>query len=216
MKRVLLVSAHPDDMEIGMGGTVAKMAASGDTIISVVITDGRRAPDPNSIGPEKMAAVRKEESERAGALLGVCETKFFDLESVASEKAIIETTEKMCEVIGEFEPDEIYTVHPELDRHASHRTAGKICVEALKEISDHNIKLWAYEVWGLFANWDRLEDITDHIGKKLAAVAEHRSQIAAIPYGDGIAGLNRWRAVFAEPHQVKPPGEYAEVFIKLN
>jgi len=104
MKRVLLVSAHPDDMEIGMGGTVAKMAASGDTIISVVITDGRRAPDPNSIGPEKMAAVRKEESERAGALLGVCETKFFDLESVASEKAIIEATRKMCEVIGEFEP----------------------------------------------------------------------------------------------------------------
>ena len=121
MKRVLLVSAHPDDMEIGMGGTVAKMAASGDTIISVVITDGRRAPDPNSIGPEKMAAVRRVESERAGALLGVRETKFFDLESVASEKAIIEATRKMCEVIGEFEPDEVYTLHPELDRHASHR-----------------------------------------------------------------------------------------------
>jgi LmbE family N-acetylglucosaminyl deacetylase len=118
------------------------MAASGDTIISVVITDGRRAPDPNSIGPEKMAAVRRVESERAGALLGVRETKFFDLESVASEKAIIEATRKMCEVIGEFEPDEVYTLHPELDRHASHRTAGKICVEALKPDSDHNIKLW--------------------------------------------------------------------------
>ena len=216
MKRVLLVSAHPDDMEIGMGGTVAKMAAAGDSIVSVVITDGRRAPDPDSIGPEKMAALRKEESERAGNMLGVAETKFFDLESVASEKTINEATEKMSEVICEFEPDEIYALHPELDRHASHRAAGKICVEALKQNPNINTHLWAYEVWGLFANWDRLEDITDHIGQKLAAVAEHRSQIAAIPYGDGIAGLNRWRAVFAEPHQVEPPGEYAEVFIKLN
>lgn len=216
MKRVLLVSAHPDDMEIGMGGTVAKMAAAGDSIISVVITDGRRAPDPDSIGPKKMADVRKEESKRAGTLLGVAETKFFDLESVASKEAFDEATQKLSEVIGDFNPDEIYTLHPELDRHASHRAAGEICVEALNQISDRKITLWAYEVWGLFAKWDRLEDITEHIEKKLAAVAEHRSQIASIPYGDGIAGLNRWRAVFAEPHQTEPPGQYAEVFIKLN
>ena len=216
MKRVLLVSAHPDDMEIGMGGTVAKMAAAGDSIVSVVITDGRRAPDPDSIGPEKMADLRKEESTRAGNMLGVSKTIFFDLESVASAEAVDQATQNMVEVIDSFGPDEIYALHPELDRHASHRAAGKICVDALKQSSDQNITLWAYEVWGLFATWDRLADITDHIAKKLAAVAEHRSQITAIPYGEGIAGLNRWRAVFAEPHQSEPPGEYAEVFIKLN
>jgi LmbE family N-acetylglucosaminyl deacetylase len=52
-------------MEIGMGGTVAKMAAAGDTILSVVITDGRRAPDPSSIGPERMVKLRKDESVKA-------------------------------------------------------------------------------------------------------------------------------------------------------
>jgi len=45
MKKVLVISAHPDDMEIGMGGTVAKLSASGCSIISVVLTDGR-SPNP--------------------------------------------------------------------------------------------------------------------------------------------------------------------------
>jgi LmbE family N-acetylglucosaminyl deacetylase len=68
--------------------------------------------------------------------------------------------------------------------------------------------VWGYEVWGLFPEWNRFEDISDQIGKKLAAIDEHKSQIAAIPYADGIAGLNRWRAVFAGP---TPIGSEREV-----
>ena len=215
MKRVLLISAHPDDMEIGMGGTVAKMAEAGDEILSVVITDGRRAPDPSSMGPQKMAALRKGESERAANVLGISQTKFFNFESVASDASCREANAKLVVVMNEFQPEEIYTLHPDLDRHPSHRAAGRICLDALKA-NNSNISVWAYEVWGLFPKWDRLENITDQMERKLAAIDEHKSQIAAIPYADGIAGLNRWRAVFADPHQSKPPGEYAEVFIKLK
>lgn len=216
MKRVLLVSAHPDDMEIGMGGTVAKMADAGHSIVSLVITDGRRAPDPFSIGPEKMAATRKEESENAAGVLGIGETKFFGFESVVSEESRVEATKKMIEVIDSFDPEEIFTLHPDLDRHHSHRAAGKICVDALRQCSNGNIKLWAYEVWGLFAEWDRFENITRQMPTKLAAIDKHKSQIAAVPYADGVAGLNRWRAVFADPHQTEVQAEYAEVFVKLN
>jgi len=215
MKRVLLISAHPDDMEIGMGGTAAKMAEADDEILSVVITDGRRAPDPSSMGPEKMAALRKEESENAGKLLGVAETRFFNFESVASEETCREATAKLIEEINSFDPEEIYTLHPELDRHPSHRAAGRICLDALRQ-NNSGIQVWAYEVWGLFPKWDRLENITDQMERKLAAIDEHKSQIAAIPYAEGIAGLNRWRAVFADPHQVSTEGEYAEVFLKLR
>ena len=198
-----------------MGGTVAKMAEAGDSIRSVVMTDGRRAPDPTSIGPEKMAALRKDESEKAASVLGVAKTKFFNFESVASEESCREATEELIDVIDSFHPEEIYTLHPELDRHPSHRAAGRICLEALKG-NNSKISVWAYEVWGLFPKWDRLENITDQIERKLAAIDEHKSQVAAIPYTEGIAGLNRWRAVFADPHQVSAEGEYAEVFIKLK
>ena len=215
MKRVLLISAHPDDMEIGMGGTVAKMAEAGDSVVSVVVTDGRRAPDPLSMGPEKMAALRKDESENAGRVLGVAETKFFNFESIASDESCRAATEKLIEVVNSFDPSEIYTLHPELDRHPSHRAAGQICLDALKE-NNSDIQVWAYEVWGLFPKWDRLENVTDQMDRKLAAIDEHKSQVAAIPYTEGIAGLNRWRAVFADPHQTSTEGEYAEVFIRLK
>lgn len=215
MGNVLLVSAHPDDMEIGMGGTVAKMAEAGHSLLSVVITDGRRSPDPTAVGPDKMAAMRKAEGEKAASVLGIGETKFLGFESIASEELIVEATEKITEVVKSFEPDEIYTLHPVLDRHASHRAAGKATVDAIERLGA-NTPVWAYEVWGLFADWDRFEDISQQIETKLAAVNEHRSQIAAIDYTDGIAGLNRWRAVFADPHQEKSPARYAEVFIKLK
>jgi LmbE family N-acetylglucosaminyl deacetylase len=215
VKRILLISAHPDDMEIGMGGAVAKLAQEGHSLMSVVITDGRRSPDPDSIGPDAMAKLRKGEGESACRILGVNETNFFGFESIGSVEAVQAATEKMIELINRFQPDEVYTLHPELDRHSSHRAAGKITVDALEQISS-KADLWAYEVWGLFPHWDRMEDISEQLDKKLASIAEHRSQTAAIDYDEGIAGLNRWRGVFADPHQQKSPAKYAEVFIKLR
>jgi LmbE family N-acetylglucosaminyl deacetylase len=215
MKRILLVSAHPDDMEIGMGGTAAKLVEAGHSLLSVVITDGRRSPDPGTIGEDAMARLRQEEGVRACRRLGINSTKFLGFESIIHDEAVWKATRGLVEVIEEFRPDEVYTLHHELDRHASHRAAGNITNDALRR-ANIGAELWAYEVWGLFPHWDRLEDISDQLETKLAAIREHSSQTAAIQYDEGIAGLNRWRAVFADPHQLKSPASYAEVFIKLG
>jgi len=215
MKRILLISAHPDDMEIGMGGTAAKLAQEGHSIVSIVITDGRRSPDPDSIGQDEMAKLRKVEGERACAALGISETQFFGFETIATKETRGDATRQLIEVVNKFEPDEVFTLHPELDRHASHRSAGTITVEAVRK-ANSKAELWAYEVWGLFPSWDRFEDISDQLETKIAAIKEHRSQIAAVQYEEGIEGLNRWRAVFADPHQEKSPAKYAEVFIRLR
>jgi LmbE family N-acetylglucosaminyl deacetylase len=215
MKRILLVSAHPDDMEIGMGGTAAKLVEAGHSLLSVVITDGRRSPDPDGIGQDAMARLRQEEGVRACRKLGIDATDFLGFESIISDEAVRRATGELVEVIDKFQPDEVYTLHPELDRHASHRAAAKITVDALSQ-SNSGAKLWAYEVWGLFSHWDRLDDISDQLETKLTAIREHSSQTAAIQYDEGIAGLNRWRAVFADPHQEKSPASYAEVFLKLR
>jgi hypothetical protein len=53
------------------------------------------------------------------------------------------------------------------------------------------------------------------VEKKRLAIAEHRSQVATIPYGEGMLGLNRWRAVFADPRADAPVGTYAEVFLRV-
>jgi hypothetical protein len=75
--------------------------------------------------------------------------------------------------------------------------------------------LWAYEIWGPLATWNRLEYIDDCVAKKMLAIAEHRSQVATIPYGEGVLGSNRWRAVFADPKASAPAGVYAEVFRQI-
>ncbi len=216
MKNVLVVSAHPDDMEIGMGGTIAKLSATGCSIVSVVMTDGRRSPNPLSLSQEKMAEVRTEETRRAAKILGVNQTIFFDLESLATPESSDNATRKLSELIDSVMPEEIFTLHPELDRHLTHRLAGKISADAIKQSQLKNSSVWAYEVWGLFNSWDRFEDITDQIGIKLRAIGEHQSQLAAIPYAEGITGLNRWRAIFADPKQEKVTAAFAEVFLKLK
>src|SRR5947209_17981429 len=104
MKRILLVSAHPDDMEIGMGGTAAKLAEAGHSLLSVVITDGRRSPDPDMIGQDAMARLRLEEGVRACARLGITNTNFFGLESIISDEGVIQASGKLVEVIDEFRP----------------------------------------------------------------------------------------------------------------
>src|SRR3954462_558024 len=99
MKRILLVSAHPDDMEIGMGGTAAKLAEAGHSLLSVVITDGRRSPDPERIGQDAMARLRQEEGMRACRRLGISETNFFGLGSIISDDAAGQGTGQLVELI---------------------------------------------------------------------------------------------------------------------
>ena len=64
---VIAVGAHPDDIEIGCGGTLAQLVRLGYRVGMVDLTDGE--PTPGSPGPE----VRLEEARRAAEILGVHE-----------------------------------------------------------------------------------------------------------------------------------------------
>ena len=62
---LIAVGAHPDDVEIACGGTLARLARKGYAVGIVDLTDGE--PTPHSPGPE----VRLAEAKRAGEILGV-------------------------------------------------------------------------------------------------------------------------------------------------
>lgn len=215
-RHVVIVSAHPDDMEIGMGGTVAKLAESQAAIISVVITNGGRASNPFGWTEQRMAEVRREEALCAARVLGVKEVIFFDQLDAAEEIDVHAVKQKLVELLARAQPAEVYTLDEELDRHPAHRLAGKLARESVLESRViPTAGLWAYEIWGPLAMWNRLEYIDDYVAKKMLAIAEHRSQVATIPYGEGVLGLNRWRAVFADPKASAPAGVYAEVFRQI-
>lgn len=212
---VLIVGAHPDDMEIGMGGTVAKLAEAKAMLTSVVVTNGGRASNPFAWTEQRMAEVRKAEALRAAGILGVKEVVFLDEPDAAGEINCAAVKHKLSEIMTRLQPAEVYTLDQELDRHPAHRLVGKLVTEGLFESGlAPSWGIWAYEVWGLFTAWDRLEYIDGYVAKKSLAIAAHQSQVATIPYGEGVLGLNRWRAVFADPKASAPLGMYAEVFLR--
>jgi LmbE family N-acetylglucosaminyl deacetylase len=215
-RNILIVSAHPDDMEIGMGGTVAKLVEERAEITSVVVTDGGRASNPYGWTEQRMAEERRAEALRAAEVLGVKDVIFCDQPDASDEVDVEAVRRKLVGMMTRLKPTEIYTLHEELDRHPGHRQVGKLVRESVSE-SGHTPAggVWAYEVWGPFARWDRLEYIDAYVEKKRLAIAEHRSQVATIPYGEGVLGLNRWRAVFADPRADAPAGNYAEVFLRV-
>jgi LmbE family N-acetylglucosaminyl deacetylase len=213
---VVIISAHPDDMEIGMGGTVAKLVESMAVITSVIITNGGRSSNPFAMTEQQMAETRREEALRAAGVLGVTEVIFCDEPDAADEIDTKVVMQRLVEILLRFRATEVFTLDEKLDRHPAHRLAGKLARESLLEAGiELSGGIWAYEIWGPFATWDRLEYIDSHVAKKMAAIAEHRSQVATIPYGEGVLGLNRWRAVFADPKASAPAGQYAEVFRRV-
>ena len=70
---VIAVGAHPDDVEIACGGTLAKLAGQGYQVGIVDLTDGE--PTPRSPGPE----VRLAEAQEAAGLLGVAKRVTLEL-----------------------------------------------------------------------------------------------------------------------------------------
>jgi len=216
-RNIVIISAHPDDMEIGMGGTVAKLVEANAAITSVVFTNGGRSSNPFALTEQRMAEIRKEEALRAAGVLGVQDVVFCDEPDAADEIDAASVAGRLVEILTRLQPTEVYTLDEKLDRHPAHRLAGKLAREsALESGIALSGGIWAYEIWGPFEKWDRLEYIDGYIAKKMAAIAEHRSQVATIPYGEGVLGLNRWRAVFADPKANAPSGQYAEAFRRIT
>jgi len=132
-QNVLIVSAHPDDMEIGMGGTVAKLAEAKAMMTSVVVTNGGRASNPFGWTEQRMVEVRREEALRAAGVLGVKDVLFFDEPDAADEINATAVKQKLTKLLARLQPTEVYTLHEELDRHPAHRLVGKLVKDSLVE-----------------------------------------------------------------------------------
>src|ERR687887_54687 len=112
MVDILVISAHPDDMEIGMGGTAALLAAQGARITSVILTDGRRSPNPFAFPPEEMSRIRKQEAETARQILGIDRLLAFDLADLKDPENTARAAAGLSEFLAENHPGQIYTLHP--------------------------------------------------------------------------------------------------------
>ena len=194
-KRVLAIGAHPDDVEIGCGGAMAKHHAAGDLLHILTLSRGAAGGDTN---------VRTAEAQRAAALFGA------ELHMGTLRDTYItdgrETIEIIQSVIREMSPTHVYT-HCLEDTHQDHRAVHAASLVAARGVPN----LYCYQTPSSTVEFrpHRFVDITDFIGAKLQALDAYGSQserMAALEPDNILATARYWGRfagyVMAEPMRI--------------
>ena len=193
-ERVLVVAAHPDDIEFGAAGTVARWVHEGTSVRYLLATRGDKGSDDPDTDVRELAAMREREQRDAAAVIGVEGVEFLDEPDGQVEPGLV-LRERITRVIRAFRPEIVMTHDPtvlfvnnEWVNHPDHRAVGLATVDAVfptardpLNFPDHlRDGLGAWKVAELFL-WstneaNQLVDIGTCIDAKIAALSRHASQ----------------------------------------
>jgi len=198
---ILAIGAHPDDIEVGCGGTLAKYARSGHEIYLLVMTEG-------GMGGE--ADVRKKEQVRSAKLLKPREMIWGSYKDTLLTPHMNQMVHDIETVLKKIAPDFIF-VHYEDDTHQDHRALAKATVSATRYV--RNVIFYEGPTTQNFAP-TLFVDIRETIDEKFAMLLAHRSQVRKTNIeGLSITDVVRSTAVFRGIQGRVP---YAEAFVPLR
>ena len=222
IRRVLVVTAHPDDAEFGAGGTVARFVQEGKQVAYCIVTNGNKGSGDRSMTPERLARIREEEQRNAARVLGVETVEFLGFPDCEVEDTR-ETRRAVTAAIRRHRPDRLVIQNPHRTKnlgasHRDHRTVAGIALDCVYPLArDHMAfpELLAqglephktrevYMMW--WENPDTVVDISETIDLKVKALACHASQFKDFA---AVESRVRERAAYFG----KPKGyAYAETF----
>ena len=167
---VLAVGAHPDDVEIGCGGILARHVAAGDQVALLTLTGGEQGGE---------ALTRAAESRRAAEILGVRLFHTDLVDTSVSEGSDTITTIKR--VIEEVQPTTVYT-HSVRDVHQDHRNVHHATLVAARGIP----QVYCYQSPSTTIDFHptRFVTIDGFLERKLEAIEAYASQVAIRDYLD--------------------------------
>lgn len=195
MNRILVIAPHPDDEIIGVGGTIAKRAAHGDSVFVCVITKG-----VEPLFAAELVSRTRQECCEADRLLGVRETIFLDFPAVMLETVPrYELNGKISEVVQRIKPNEVYIPHRG-DMQLDHQMVVDAAMVALRPKYQHVVKrIYAYETlsetgWNIPNTVNEFiptvyEDISDYIDAKLSAMRLFETQLEPFPAARSIGAI---------------------------
>ena len=124
-KIILAIGAHPDDIEIGCGGTIKKHVCMGDDVYYAIATNGEKGGDKK----ERIA-----EAKKASQLMGIKGIDFLGLpDSYILHNG--ETVNLLDDVIGKRSPSIVY-VHSLKDYHQDHSNIAKSTLSASRNMKN--------------------------------------------------------------------------------
>jgi LmbE family N-acetylglucosaminyl deacetylase len=162
---ILALGAHPDDLELGCGATLAKLIERGANVCAVVFTDGSKG---SASGLD-----RGEETRTALNSLGVQAVHLHNFPDTRLHEHLNELIATIEKHVGELHPTRVYTMFHG-DRHQDHRTAYEASVVACRRVP----QILAYETPSSYPNFvpTVFEPVDDFIERKVEALRLHRSQ----------------------------------------
>ncbi len=222
---VLAVYAHPDDADVGCGGTLARWSKAGSAVHLVVCTDGGKGTADPAVVPAQLAAERTGELEASSALIGLSSVEnlgYPDGELADTEgfrRTLVERVRALRpEVVCGHDPSALFFGQDYVN-HRDHRIAGAALLDAVAPASalphyfpdagpPHQVSTVLLS--GTLEP-DEWIDVTDTIETKAAAVECHRTQFAG---QSGWAGEAVRRRAAEEGRRAGVA--YAEGFRRLN
>ena len=230
VSKVLVVTAHPDDVDFGAGGTIAQWTAQGIEVAYCIATNGDQGGEDPDLPRDQMPVIRQKEQRDAGKILGVTDIEFLNYRDGWLEPTI-ELRKKIVRAIRRVKPDRMIIQSPERnwDRlgasHPDHMAAGEAAIQAVypdsrnrfafMDLLDEGLEPWRVkEVWVTsMITPNHYVDITDTFPKKMAALHAHVSQTA---HNSELEKMVReWGERNAEAGGL-PAGRIAEAFRVVN
>jgi len=196
----LFIGSHPDDIEIGCGGTVAKLISEGQHCVFVIATNGDQGS--NKVSKDELSKIRKSEAIDAAKTLGVFDIEFLDLSDGLCHFEFKDKI-KLIQIIRKYKPFTVFT-HSRSDQHPDHKIIHRLSLDSIKSASGPWFKeadgephlvenILGYEVWNPINEYQTAVDITPYIDKKLDALDKHQSQVQDYPYSNAVKGLSMYR-----------------------
>jgi LmbE family N-acetylglucosaminyl deacetylase len=224
--RVLVVTAHPDDVDFGAAGTVATWTDAGVEVVYCVCTDGQAGGFDRDVPRERIPEIRRREQRAAAAVVGVADVRF--LGHVDGElEPTRDLVREVVRVIRDVRPQRVVLQNPERwwDRigasHPDHMAAGEATIRAVypyarnpfafPELLADGLEPWVVEeVWvSAVPDPSAYVDVTDAFDRKIEAIMAHESQH---PEPDRVRPMvAEWLSANAE-RAGWPQGRLAEAF----
>ena len=193
-ERLLVVVAHPDDIDFGTAGTVAALTDAGSHVAYCLATSGEAGDDDLTVSAEKLAAMREGEQTAAAAEVGVSKLHWLhhpdgrvvadlDLRRDISRVIRIERPNVVITQSPERNWDRIYGSHPD---HLATAEAAMSAVypdsrnpRAHPELMTEGLEPHTVDkVWVMGPSPTLTVDVTDVFDRKIAALRSHHSQTA--------------------------------------
>jgi len=229
--RVLVITAHPDDVDFGAAGTVATWTDAGIEVVYCIVTDGDAGGSDPSVDRADMAVLRRHEQTAAAKCVGVDDVRFLGYPDGRVEPTIA-LRRDLARVIRQVRPDRVVTQSPERNyaripaSHPDHRAVGAAALDAVypdarnqfafpELLADEGLEPWTVrEVWLAGSpQAQHFVDITQTFSNKLAALRAHHSQTGQMENLENF--LRGWLSRAAATAGL-PEGRLAEAFQVLT